>query len=238
MEEENDNVIVSETPGKSKAMKIILIVLIGLIVLGGGGYAMAKYYKNKQAANGTKQAEDTSGSTDSTAGQVSSSTKSTADNPATDINESSWIEYQNSLIKYLVRYPKDAKIEEISAPKASTISQAKCIKISTDNYYVIIGDAAVAENEPALCFRTGVGADWSNGPADSVTAAGMTYSPNGMHTEAASAGYYQDFFMIAPVDQRVKIEYGTSVNEKYGTITKVEAKNMVHAIVASYNPAE
>jgi hypothetical protein len=44
--------------------------------------------------------------------------------------------------------------------------------------------------------------------------------------------------MISPVDGRVKIEYGTDVNEKYGTISKTGAKEIVHKIIASYSPAE
>lgn len=224
-------------PSGGRKNLLWLWILITVILVGGGvsAFAYREVIKEKIWTNKENPATNPSSSDTKT---ESASSSETADDPATNLDESKYKEYKNFAIKYLVHYPIEAKIEDISEPKASSIENADCIKISTDNYYVIIGKAEIAEDSPALCFRTGVGTDWGSGPEDSVTAAGMTYTPNGMHTEAASAGYYQDFFMISPVDQRVKIEYGISVNEKYGTISKAAAKELVHQIVASYNPAE
>lgn len=217
---------------------IWLWILIAAAIVGGGTLAIAYRSEIKEKI---WPKEDSAGSNTAEKNEVSSSPETASgatDNPSTKLDESKYKEYKNLAIKYLIQYPIDAKIEEISEPKASSIENAECVKISTENYYVIIGKAEIAEDAPALCFRTGVGADWGNGPEDSVTAAGMTYTANGMHTEAASAGYYHDFFMISPVDQRVKIEYGTLVNEKNGSITKAAAKNLVHDIISTYSPAE
>ncbi|MDD3086925.1 MAG: hypothetical protein PHH45_03270, partial [Patescibacteria group bacterium] len=160
----------------------------------------------------------------------------TSDESEQTIN-SGWLEYKNYLNKYRIEYPSEAKITDMSDPAAENIEYSSCLKISTENYYVLIGTAP-EDDDPITCFRTGVGTDWGQGPTEEVTAAGMEYTTTGMHTEAASAGYYQDFFMISPVDGRVKIEYGTDVNEKYGSISKVDAKEIVHKIIASYSPAE
>ncbi|MFA5157946.1 MAG: hypothetical protein WC451_02030 [Patescibacteria group bacterium] len=233
-EKSNDDTL----PSGGKKNLLWLWILITVIVVG-GGVSVFSYRNEIKEKIWPKRDSVTNDATPAAETTTNSTPNSESkDNPATNLDESKYKEYRNFAIKYLIHYPIEAKIEDIGEPKASNIENADCVKISTDNYYVIIGKAEIAEDSPALCFRTGVGADWGNGPEDSVTAAGMTYTPNGMHTEAASAGYYQDFFMISPVDQRVKIEYGTSVNEKYGTISKAAAKELVHQIVASYNPAE
>jgi len=215
--------------------KVLLIVLAVIVLLALGIYIGFKLHGNKNTADNAPAAPDTATmtKTETDALTETDTTESQTTNTTTD-----WLTYSNFTLSYLVQYPKDAKLEDLSDPAAADIKESPCLKISNDNFYVLIGKVISDDNPPGLCFRTGVGADWTNGPSDTVTAAGMEYTANGMHTEAASAGYYKDFFMISPVDGRVKIEYGTSVNEKYGTITKAQAKDLVHKVVASYTPAE
>ena len=213
-----------------KTILIIVLVILGTLMLAGGSYAGYRLWKHNQDLK--EQEKNNAGNEES----VESDESQTSDESEQTIN-SGWLEYKNYLNKYRIEYPSEAKITDMSDPAAENIEYSSCLKISTENYYVLIGTAP-EDDDPVTCFRTGVGTDWGQGPTETVTAAGMEYTTTGMHTEAASAGYYQDFFMISPVDGRVKIEYGTDVNEKYGTISKTSAKEIVHKIVASYSPAE
>lgn len=213
-----------------KTILIIVLVILGTLMLAGGSYAGYRFWKHNQDL---KEQEKNSAENEEL---VESDESQTSDESEQTIN-SGWLEYKNYSNKYRIEYPSEAKITDMSDPAAENIEYSSCLKISTENYYVLIGTAP-EDDDPITCFRTGVGTDWGQGPTETVTAAGMEYTTTGMHTEAASAGYYQDFFMISPVDGRVKIEYGTDVNEKYGSISKVDAKEIVHKIIASYSPAE
>ena len=213
-----------------KTILIIVLVILGTLILASGSYAGYRFWKHNQDL---KEQEKNSAENEEL---VESDESQTSDESEQTIN-SGWLEYKNYLNKYRIEYPSEAKITDMSDPTAENIEYSSCLKISTENYYVLIGTAP-EDDDPITCFRTGVGTDWGQGPTETVTAAGMEYTITGMHTEAASAGYYQDFFMISPVDGRVKIEYGTDVNEKYGTISKTSAKEIVHKIIASYSPAE
>ncbi len=226
-----------------KKILIIVATIIVIVLLVGGAFIYGKYSANKSndkkgqtaaSATVTAKVSPTATSVKTKSATVSATASSSQS------SESEWLTFNNYANKYTIKYPPEAKIENGSATeseKGKVPKDAACVKISTDNYYVLIGPVP-DENNPIFCFRTGVGTEWLNGPSDTVTAAGMSYTVDGMHTEAASAGNYEDFFLISPVDNRVKIEYGTSVNEKYGTITKVQAKDTVHKIVAEYSPAE
>lgn len=217
-----------------KTILIIVLVIAGVLILAGGGYFGYRYWQNRKVenqqeideANGIAQKDEDDDATDDS--------EMTNEEATQNIG---WALQKNFQNNYSVEYPKDAIVEDLSDPTSSDITYSKCLKISTDNYYVLIGTAP-GEDDIGTCFRTGVGSDWTNGPTETVTAAGMEYTTTGMHSEAASAGYYRDFFSISPVDGRVKIEYGIDVNEKYGTISKEDAKGIVHRIVASYSPAE
>jgi hypothetical protein len=203
---------------------------LGILILAGGSYAGYRYLKNKEIKEKEELEETSQESIEDTTDAEESVTEETVLNTG-------WSVYKNYLNKYRIEYPQEAKITDISDPTVEEINYSGCLKISTDNYYVLIGTTP-GENDPAACFRTGVGTDWNQGPTETVVVAGMEYTTIGMYTEAASAGYYQDFFMISPVDGRIKIEYGIDVNEKYGTINKADAKEIVHKIIASYSPAE
>ena len=213
-----------------KTILIIVLVILGTLILASGSYAGYRFWKHNQDL---KEQEKNSAENEEL---VESDESQTSDESEQTIN-SGWLEYKNYSNKYRIEYPSEAKITDMSDPAAENIEYSSCLKISTENYYVLIGTAP-EDDDPITCFRTGVGTDWGQGPTETVTAADMEYTTTGMHTEAASAGYYQDFFMISPVDGRVKIEYGTDVNEKYGSISKVDAKEIVHKIIASYSPAE
>jgi len=213
-----------------KTILIIVLVILGTLILASGSYAGYRFWKHNQDL---KEQEKNSAENEEL---VESDESQTSDESEQTIN-SGWLEYKNYLNKYRIEYPSEAKITDMSDPATENIEYSSCLKISTENYYVLIGTAP-EDDDPITCFRTGVGTDWGQGPTETVTAADMEYTTTGMHTEAASAGYYQDFFMISPVDGRVKIEYGTDVNEKYGSISKVDAKEIVHKIIASYSPAE
>jgi len=209
---------------------IFLVAVVCAFVLVGAGVAIERYWSGK---NKSEEASSTQTATATVTKTQSAAAKASATATSTGLKT-----YKNYTIKYLIEYPAEATVEDMSDPKADAIENSTCLKISTDNYYILIGKKPSESDEAGLCFRTGVGADWSNGPTDTLAAAGMEYTANGMHTEAASAGYYQDFFSISPVNGRVKIEYGTSVNEKYTSATKDQAKSQVHKIIASYSPAE
>ena len=213
-----------------KTILIIVLVILGTLILASGSYAGYRFWKHNQDL---KEQEKNSAENEEL---VESDESQTSDESEQTIN-SGWLEYKNYSNKYRIEYPSEAKITDMSDPATENIEYSSCLKISTENYYVLIGTAP-EDDDPITCFRTGVGTDWGQGPTETVTAADMEYTTTGMHTEAASAGYYQDFFMISPVDGRVKIEYGTDVNEKYGSISKVDAKEIVHKIIASYSPAE
>lgn len=216
----------------SKKVIIIIACVLGLGILGTGGYFLAKYLIHKNDENKASEvAKSNSPSKSKEGATTGESSTDPSENPGN--TNSDWPTYKNYELSYMINYPKEAKVEDLSNPKATSISDSKCYKISTDNYYVIVGKV-----DAVSCFRTGVADDWRSGPSDTVSAAGKSYTTEGMHNEAASAGYYNDYFTILPVDNNVKIEYGTSVNEKYGTITKIATKDLVHQIVATYNPAE
>jgi hypothetical protein len=226
----------------SKKVLIVVLIVVGLVLLG-GGFAAGRYFQKK---NDKTQKESVSATPTTTVSAIrtttktAATTKSVTSGTSTSASPTGLSSYRSYSLKYDIQYPSEAKIENASGSESEQgkeLKDAQCIKISTDNYYVIIGPKP-DETNPIECFRTGVGTEWGNGPSDTITAAGMEYTANGMHTESASAGYYQDFFSISPVDGRVMIEYGTSVNEKYGTITKAEAKQKVHSIIATYSPAE
>jgi hypothetical protein len=226
-----------EAPKKGSRLWLIAIPIVIILVVGGAfaydGY-FDKYLKKDKAAETTTDDSDVATSATKSDGDTDVADQSVAGDDAVTAG---YELYKNYLNKYRIEYPSGATVEDFSDPVADSIENSGCLKISTENYYVLIGTKPTEETATA-CFRTGVGSDWTNGPSDTLTAAGMEYTTNGMHTEAASAGYYQDFFMIQPVDNRVSIEYGTSVNEKYGTISKQAAKDLVHSIIATYNPAE
>lgn len=222
-------------PKKTVFIVVLVVLFLALVT---GSYLTYRWWQNKKnlERETEEMLENEDTKEDAEANSDNETEESQIESKTATTNEG-WSLYKNYQNSFLIEYPTDAQVEDISDPVASDIHYSECVKISTDNYYVLVGTAPT-EDDPVMCFRSGVGADWSQGPTETVTAAGMEYTTTGMHTEAASAGYYQDFFMISPVDGRVNIEYGIDVNEKYGTISKVDAKDIVHKIIASYSPAE
>ena len=186
--------------GNQKSTKWILGILIGLIILALGfglGYFLLKRSEKKETATTTPA--------------TNTSPKTTTVPEETAQNGAGWKIFKNFAESYLIEYPADATVVNADNPAAPT-NGAKCVKISTKYVWVII--AAKDIPDTIDCLNTGFGTDWSNAPDETVTAAGPTYTAKGMKTEAASAGYYRDDYMIT-VASGEKIEYGISVNEKY-----------------------
>lgn len=222
----------------SKNTVLVVVLVFSFLVLIASGYFTYRWWQNKKIEE--KQAEELLNQENAEEIAAASGEVETTDNqnyPESAVTNEGWLLYKNYQNNFLIEYPSEAKIEYMNDPTTNDIRYSKCVKISTDNYYILVGSVP-SSDDPIFCFRTGVGTEWGQGPTETVTAAGMEYTITGMHTEAASAGYYKDFFMISPVDGRVKIEYGIDVNEKYGTISKTSAKEIVHKIIASYSPAE
>jgi len=156
-------------------------------------------------------------------------------------NGAGWKIFKNFAQSYLIEYPQDATVENASGSegeKDKAASEAACVKISTKYYHVIILGRLANEETATDCLRTGVGTEWSNAPDETVTAAGPQYTAKGMKTESASLGTYEDFYSFQ-VSSGERFEYGISINTKDETsMTKTEAKEIVHKIVASFSPAE
>lgn len=203
---------------------VIVLVLVLLIGLGVGGYY---YYKSKNKITNTTPTATTT--------TTSNSANDTTIPAEIAQNGTGWNIFKNFGEGYLIEYPDGATVVNVSDPAAPT-DGAKCVKISTKYVWVVISSR---NNENEIdCLRSGFGTEWSNAPDEVVTAAGATYTATGMKTEAASAGYYQDDFLITTMSGE-KIEYGIDVNEKYDTaMTKAQAKELVHKMVASFSPAE
>lgn len=213
----------------SKSTKWLLGILMAIIVVGLGvlgGYYFSK--KFNEISNG-------SGSTSNATNNTKTKTSAPAEQAQ---NGAGWKIFKNSH-GYLIEYPDGATVENGSASegeKDKPATEAYCVKISTKYAWVIIAARDIPDN--IFCLRTGVGTEWSNAPDETVTAAGQTYTAKGMKTEAASAGYYQDDYQITTLSGE-KIEYGINVNEKYdSSMTKAQAKELVHKMVASFSPAE
>ena len=213
----------------------LLIVLLGVLTFSTVSYLGVKYFKEKQVKKAlnpkTNQNQTTPSVVSPTTLEITQTPKPL---PTTDQKtEADWLTYKNYLNKFLINYPKEAKIK--AEDEVKEIENSNCVRIYTENYYVLIGGA---NEENYNCFRTGVGADWSSGPKEIVNIGGIEYELTGMHTESASSGYYEDTFATLTVDKRVRIEFGVSVNEKYGNIKKSEAKATLAKILKSYSPAE
>lgn len=220
----------------NKKWIIIISIAIVLLITSVTGYILYRSYqaKNSNSSSSSNRASDVNDETK--VSKVSpSSTNSTTDSTYDSNNtiKAGWTELKNTGISYLIHYPDGASVSGISG-ESNDPTQAKCVKISADYYYVIVATVDSA----STCIGSYSGEEWHTSPPESVSAAGVEYSATGVFTEAASAGYYYDHLLISPVDGQVKIGYGISVNEKYGTVSKVDAKAIVHQIIASYSPAE
>jgi hypothetical protein len=220
---------------KEVKTSVFVIVIVAVVVLCAGGAGAYYYFSNKNS-----DAKKTSGSANKSSTAVvdeeADETSDAGETPDTEKDENGWTIYKNYKYSYLISVPSDATLSDQSENPTGDNKDSDCIEIKTDNYSIRIAPE-LDENNPTACLRTGFGADWAEGPTDSINIQGIDYSPTGMHTEAASAGYYQDYFHIDLVDGH-RIEYGISVNEKYGTITKEEAKSTLHKVLQTYSPAE
>lgn len=214
-----------------KVTLIVSICILGVAMLTlAATYFGIKYFKSKKIKTESKEIVSQAATNNSSAPGASEISGSA--NPGN--THADWLTYSNSSTSYMISYPTEAKVEDLSNPKTTGLSHSKCIKISTENYYVIVGNADASN----ICFRNEASDDWATGPTEIVTPAGASYTVTGMHKEAASAGYYYDYFLIDLLDGVNKMEYGITVNEKYGTMTKSAASDLVHQIVATYNPAQ
>ena len=214
----------------SKSLKWILIVLLVLILLAGafvGGWYWQKKAKEKSSSSSGQTA---------TSSQNNSSSEAPAEQAQ---NGAGWKIFKNFVQSYLIEYPDGAAVENGSpseGEKDKPADEAYCVKISTKYVWVIIASRDIPDD--VFCLRTGFGTEWSNAPDEQVTAAGPTYTAHGMYTSSASLGSYEDDYLIE-VASGDRIEYGIKVNEKLdSTITKAQAKDLVHKIVASFSPAE
>jgi len=221
---------------------LLLVILLGLLTFSTASYVGVKYFKEKKAKKVLNQKTSQNQNPTSTPSTfVTPSAEPTSPKTPTsnllptkeEKSETDWLTYKNYLNKFLINYPKEAKIEK--RDEADIIENSNCVRIYTQNYYVLIGGA---NEENYDCFRTGVGANYAQGPTETVNIGGGEYKVTGMHTESASAGYYEEFFAVPTVDKRVRFEFGISVNEKYGSIKKAEAKAILAKILKSYSPAE
>lgn len=217
----------------TKQNKIILIIVIALVLLIGLGIGGYYYYKSKKKKTNTTPVTTTTTTSNKTNQVTDTSDTSTSSELAQ--NGTGWKIFKNFAEGYLIEYPDGATVENATDSTAPT-NGAKCVKISNKYVWVVISSR---NNENEIdCLRTGFGEEWNNAPDEVVTAAGATYTAPGMKTEAASAGYYQDDYMFTTMSGE-KIEYGIDVNEKYDTtMTKAQAKELVHKMVASFSPAE
>jgi hypothetical protein len=208
----------------------LLGILLGLILIGLGIFF--GYYLPKKVSKTNNNSNSNSTTKNSNNTNQSQTTEEQAQNGA------GWKIFKNSH-GYLIEYPNDATVENGSASegkKDKSAIDAYCVKISTKYVWVVIAARDIPDN--IFCLRTGVGTEWSNAPSEQITAAGQTYTANGMKTEAASAGYYKDDYQITTLSGE-RIEYGIDINEKYDSaMTKAQAKDIVHKMVASFSPAE
>ena len=212
----------------------LLVVLLGVLTFSTASYLGVKYFKEKQVKKIINPKINQNQTTPPVANSTLEITQASKPLPITEQKtEDNWLTYKNYLNKFLINYPKEAKIKADDDIKG--IENSNCVRIYTNNYYVLIGGA---NEENYDCFRTGVGADWSSGPKEIVNIGGVEYEVTGMHTESASVGYYEDTFAVPTIDKRVRIEFGVSVNEKYGSIKKSEAKAILNKILKSYSLAE
>ena len=209
----------------SRQLKWLLGILIILVVIAAGFFGWRYWHTASQPITTSNQ-------------NNASSTNNTASEEQAQ-NGAGWKIFKNIGHGYLIEYPDGATIENASASegeKDKPANQAYCVKISTKYVWVVIASRDIPDD--IFCLRTGVGTEWSNAPDEQVTAAGQEYTAKGMKTESASAGYYQEDYMITTLSGE-KIEYGINVNEKYDeAMTKAQAKELVHKIVASFSPAE
>lgn len=211
----------------SKTAKWLLGILI-VLILSGFGFFIGYYLPKKESEKAANIIMPT---------LTDDKTNSAAEEQAQ--NGASWHIYKNFTHSFLFEYPDGATVENASSSegeKGKPATEAYCVKVSTKYVWMIVASRDIPDN--VLCLKTGLGTEWSNAPDEQVTAAGPTYTAKGMKTEAASAGYYQDDYMITTASGD-KIEYGIDVNEKYDTtMTKAQAKDLVHKMVASFSPAE
>jgi hypothetical protein len=206
---------------------IIALIIIGVVIF------LVIYLNNKKSEKNTS-AQNTGNTSQSSEDPLATN------NPNEKAqNGTGWKIFKNFAQGYLIEYPDGATVENASSSESEVskpANEAACVKVSTKYVWVVIASRTIADD--TSCLRTGFGTEWSNAPTEVVTAAGVTYDAQGMKTEAASAGYYQDDYLITTTSGE-KIEYGISVNEKYDTaMTKAQAKELVHKIVASFSPAE
>ncbi|OGD56949.1 hypothetical protein A2V71_03085 [Candidatus Berkelbacteria bacterium RBG_13_40_8] len=217
----------------SKPTKWLLIILAAIVLLSlgfVGGYFIMKKSKNEPAK--TKEPPKTEETQDS-----SSSDENVSEEEA-QYGEG-WNIFKNLSQKYLIEYPEGAAVENGSGTegeKDKPANESACVTIGNDYVWVTIAGRFIADD--AFCMRTGFGTEWGNAPDEQVTAAGQEYTATGMYTSSASAGYYQDHYYFEVVSGE-KISYGITVNEKLdGNMTKAQAKELVHKILASFSPAE
>jgi hypothetical protein len=208
----------------NKKFKIILVILIVLAVSVSGGLAYWILCRTDDQAVATSSPS------------ISPSESWPAEQAQTGPG---WSIYKNFVESFLIEYPDGATVANASSSAAETnkkATEAPCVKISTKYYSVTVESRNVTDD--TTCLKTDFGADWLEAPSESIDGVGGNYTATGFKTEAASAGDYNDFYTIyTPSDY--KIQYGISVNEKNDpAMTKAQAKEIVHKIVASFSPAE
>lgn len=198
-----------------KTTKWLLGILIAVILIGLGVYLLIKF--NHQTSTSAESANN-----DTAAAEQAQ-------------NGAGWQIYKNFAHGFLIEYPDGATVTNAGGDDTAATS-AYCVKIATKYVWVKIASRDIPDN--VMCLSTGFGTEWSNALDETVTAAGQTYTAKGMKTEAASAGYYQDDYLITTLSGE-KIEYGIDVNEKNDpAMTQAQAKELVHKMVSSFSPAE
>jgi hypothetical protein len=160
---------------------LLLVILLGLLTFSTASYVGVKYFKEKKAPKvlnqKTNQNPTSTPSTVVTPSAEPTLTKIPTLTPfptKEEKSETDWLTYKNYLNKFLINYPKEAKIEK--RDEADIIENSNCVRIYTQNYYVLIGGA---NEENYDCFRTGVGANYAQGPTETVKIGGSEYEVTG-----------------------------------------------------------
>lgn len=216
-------------------LHILIVLLIGLLAWQYFATKPSKKSVTTPTTTPVATTKDTDASTATKKGTNDDTTAVTEEKSSVD----GWKIFKNLTQKYLIEYPSDATVTNGSATageKDKAAENANCVRISTSNIDVIIAGRSI--DKGVDCLRTGVGTQWSEAPEETVTIAGIEYTVKGMKSESASAGYYNDDYIVTLASGE-KIEYGISVNEKMDeTATKAQAKALVHKILGTFSPAE
>lgn len=197
-----------EKSGK-KTWLIILIVVLALALII-GVFFLGRFFAGRSL---TLTSKSPSPATSAVSSSPTSTPKASpnASSPTNQPSSTGWKVFKNESFGYQISYPEGATIEfadDIGLKDAGLTDNKICVKIKTDNWYVII--SAQDGKTPYLCLRTGVGADYINNTPDQLTIMGKEYTASGMMFSSASMGLLDSFWFVSPTDS-ARIEYGIHI---------------------------